>query len=109
MAIPLERVDYKLDNSPMIAETLDLLISSLKEVIVNVHVYDYEGLSDDLRKMMRDCGWTIKVTKLEDSEYDLGKMSMQITSTISLEKFVPITPFSQHLSPERHLASAQGC
>ena len=28
-------------------------------------------LSDDLTKKMRDCGWTIKVTKLEESEYDL--------------------------------------
>ena len=55
--------------------SLDLLdarfkaISSLKEVIVDVHIYDDEGLSDDLRKKMRDCGWTIKVTKLEESSY----------------------------------------
>lgn len=73
----MEYADYKLDSSPIAADALDLLdarfkaISSLKEVIVNVHVYDYEGLSDDLRKKMRDCGWTIKVTKLEESEYDL--------------------------------------
>jgi hypothetical protein len=73
----LEFADYKLDSSPIAAEALELLdarfkaISSLKEVIVNVHVYDDEGLSDDLRKKMRDCEWTIKVTKLEESEHDL--------------------------------------
>jgi len=73
----LEFADYKLDSSPIAAEALEMLdarfkaISSLKEVIVNVHVYDDEGLSDDLRKKMQDCEWTIKVTKLEESEHDL--------------------------------------
>ncbi|CZR68025.1 uncharacterized protein PAC_17924 [Phialocephala subalpina] len=72
---PLECADYKLDSSPIAVEALDLLdarfkaISSLKEVIVDVYVYDDKRLSDDLRKKMRDCGWTIKVTKLEQSEY----------------------------------------
>jgi hypothetical protein len=71
----LKCADYRLDSSPIAAEALDLLdarfkaISSLKEVIVDVHIYDDEGLSDDLRKKMRDCGWTIKVTKLEESWY----------------------------------------
>lgn len=44
-------------------------ISSLKEVIVDVRIDDDEGLSDDLRKKMRVCGWTIKVTKPEESWY----------------------------------------
>jgi hypothetical protein len=71
----LECADYTVDCSPIAAEALDLLdarfkvISSLEEVIVNVHIYDDEGLSDDLRKKMRDCRWTIKVTKLEKSWY----------------------------------------
>jgi hypothetical protein len=73
--VRLECADYRLDSSPIAAEALDLLdarfkaISSLKEVIVDVHIYDDEGLSDDLRKKMRDWGWTIKVTKLEESWY----------------------------------------
>jgi hypothetical protein len=28
-------------------------------------VYGEEDLSDDLMKKMRDCGWTVEVTKLE--------------------------------------------
>jgi hypothetical protein len=72
----LEYADHMLHSSLIAAEALDLLdarfkaiISSLKEVIVDVHTYDDEGLSDDLRKKMRDCGWTIKVTKLEETWY----------------------------------------
>ena len=67
----LECANYALDDSPIEAEALDLLdtrfkaIPSLKEVIVNVHVYGEEDLSDDLMKKMRDCGWTVEVTKLE--------------------------------------------
>ena len=38
-------------------------IPSLKEIIVNIHVYGEEDLSDDLMKKMRDCGWTVEVTK----------------------------------------------
>ena len=34
-------------------------ISSLKEVIVRDR--DFDGLSDDLMKKMRDYGWTIKL------------------------------------------------
>lgn len=66
----LEYANYKLNNPPIAAEVLDLLdarfraISSLKEVIVDVYIYDDNGLSDDLRKKMCDYGWTIKVTKL---------------------------------------------
>ena len=62
-------------------------ISSLiEEVSVDVNVYDDEGLSDDLRKKMCDCGWTIKVTKLDESWYNLvGRTtsSIQTTSSIS--------------------------
>ena len=39
-------------------------IPSLKEIVVNVQVYGEEDLGDDLKKM-RDCGWTVEVTKLE--------------------------------------------
>lgn len=42
-------------------------ISSLEEVIVNV--YD-ESPSYDLRKRIRGCGWTIKVTEQEESDED---------------------------------------
>jgi hypothetical protein len=68
---PLECANYALDDSPIAAEALDILdtrfkaIPSLKEIIVNVHVYGEEDLSDDLMKKMRDCGWTVEVTKLE--------------------------------------------
>jgi hypothetical protein len=54
--LPLECADHKLDSSPIAAEALELLdarfkaISSLKEVVVDVHVYDYEVLSDNLMK-----------------------------------------------------------
>ena len=71
----LKCINYALNDSSIAAEALDLLdacfkaISSLKEVIVGVHIYDDEDLSDDLRKKMHDCGWTIKVTKLEESWY----------------------------------------
>ncbi|KAI9856730.1 MAG: hypothetical protein M1813_008767 [Trichoglossum hirsutum] len=71
----LECVGYKLDSSPITVEALELLdarfkaILSLKVVIVDAHVYDDEDLSDDLMKKMRDCGWTIKVAKLEKLEY----------------------------------------
>ena len=67
---PLECANYALDDLPIAAEALDLLdtrfkaILSLKEIIVNVHVYGEEDLSDDLMKKMRDCGWTVEVTKL---------------------------------------------
>jgi len=66
----LECAYYKLDNSPIAADVLDLLdkyfkaISSVNEVIVDVHVYDDDGLSDDLTEKIRNCGWTFKVYKL---------------------------------------------
>jgi hypothetical protein len=71
----LECADYKLDNSLIAAEALDLLdarfraILLLKEVIINVYMYNNNGLSDNLRKKMCDCGWTIKVTKVEKKKY----------------------------------------
>jgi len=44
--------------------------ASLKEVIVNVDVYNDEDLSDDLGKKMRDYGWIIEVTELVIPESD---------------------------------------
>jgi hypothetical protein len=67
---PLDSANDALDDSPIVADALDLLdmrfkaVPSLKEIIVNVQVYGEEDLSDDLMKM-RDCGWTVEVTKLE--------------------------------------------
>jgi hypothetical protein len=67
---PLKYANYALDDSPIAVEALDLLdtrfkaILSLKEIIINVHVYGEEDLSDDLMKKIRDYGWIIEVTKL---------------------------------------------
>jgi hypothetical protein len=67
----LECADYKLDSSPIAAEAPDLLdahfkaIPSLKEIVFNTRVYGEEDLSNDLMKKMRDCRWTVEVTKLE--------------------------------------------
>ena len=53
------------------AETLALLdsrfkaILSLKEVVIDVHIFDDEEY-DLVLKKMRDFGWTIKVTKVEE-------------------------------------------
>jgi hypothetical protein len=67
----LECANYALDGSSIAAEALDLLdthfkvIPSLREIIVNVHVYGEEDLGDGRMKKMRDCGWTVGVTKIE--------------------------------------------
>jgi len=42
----------------------------LREVIVEFYVSDNEVISDNLRKKICDCGWTVKVTRLERSEED---------------------------------------
>ena len=39
-------------------------ISSLKEVVI----HDYGDLSNDLVKMMRDYGWTLKLANHRESE-----------------------------------------
>lgn len=52
-------------------QALDLLdahlqtISSLKKIVIKAEVIDYDDFSDDLERKMRDCGWTVEVTKLE--------------------------------------------
>jgi hypothetical protein len=52
-------------------DALDLLnaqlktISPLKKIVIKAEVFDYDDLSDDLEKKMRDCGWIVEVTKLE--------------------------------------------
>jgi hypothetical protein len=68
--LQLDRANYALGDSPIAAEALDLLnarfktISSLKEININFQVYGSEGLISDGMKKMRDCRWTIEVTKL---------------------------------------------
>jgi hypothetical protein len=69
LSLPLDCAYYALGDSLIAAEALDLLntrfktISSLKEIIVNFQVYGGKDLSD-LMKRMRNCGWTVEVTKL---------------------------------------------
>jgi len=80
---PLDCANDTLDDSLIIADALDLpdmhfkAIPSLKEIVVNVQVYGEEDLSDDLMKKVRDCGWTVEVTKLEVPKkvwiYDEGR------------------------------------
>lgn len=73
----LECVDRELGTSRIAAEALDLLdarfkaMPSLNEVVVNIYVYYNRGPSENLRKKMHDCGWTIKITKVADPEYDV--------------------------------------
>jgi hypothetical protein len=68
LSVPPKCVNYAFDDSPIGVQALDLLdtrfkaIPSLKEIIVNFQVYGEEDLSDH-RKKMRDCGWTVEVTK----------------------------------------------
>ena len=76
----LEFANHSLDRA-VAAEALDFLdaqfkaISWLQEVLI--HVYSYEGPSDNLRKKMLDYGWKIKVTepgelmlRPEEEEFD---------------------------------------
>lgn len=46
-------------------------IPSLKEVIVKIYVYDNKGPNENLKKKMRDCRWTSKISKVEEPEYGL--------------------------------------
>jgi hypothetical protein len=56
----LKYANYALDDSPIVIKTLNLLdtrfkaIPSLKEIIINIHVYGEEDLSDNLIKKIRD-------------------------------------------------------
>ncbi|MCJ1257758.1 hypothetical protein MMC24_005584 [Lignoscripta atroalba] len=69
LLLPLDLVNYALSDSLIAAGALDLLntrfktISPLKEIIVNFQVYGGEDLSDEMKKV-RDCGWTVEITKL---------------------------------------------
>ena len=62
--------NYKLSDSPIAAEALDLLdthfknIPSLKEIVINFEVYPKQDPNDDLTRNMHDYGWTVKVTKI---------------------------------------------
>ncbi|KAH7413257.1 hypothetical protein BKA64DRAFT_348937 [Cadophora sp. MPI-SDFR-AT-0126] len=70
LSVPLDRANDVFDDSPIIAETLDLLdtrlkaIPLLKETIVNFQIYSDKDLSDDRIKKIRDCRWIVEVTKL---------------------------------------------
>jgi hypothetical protein len=90
---PLECANYALNDSPIAAEALDLLdtrfkaIPSLKEIIVNIHVYGEEDLSDDLMKKMRDCGWTVKVTKLPKKVWIYHKAGLEFDNKEDYEEY----------------------
>ncbi|KAG4430265.1 hypothetical protein IFR05_014261 [Cadophora sp. M221] len=70
LSVPPDRANDVFDDSPIAAETLDLLdtrlkaIPSLKETVVNFQIYDDEDLSDDRMKKIRDRGWTVGVTNI---------------------------------------------
>ncbi|TGJ86688.1 hypothetical protein E0Z10_g2014 [Xylaria hypoxylon] len=70
LSVPPDHADDVFDDSPMAAETLDLLdthlkaITSLKEIIVNFQIYSDENLSDHQMKKIRDRRWSVEVTKI---------------------------------------------
>jgi len=91
---PLKCANYALDDSPIAAEALDLLdtrfkaIPSLKEIIVNIYVYGEEDLSDDLMEEMRDCGWTVEVTKLPKKVWICHEAGLEFDNKEDYEEYM---------------------
>jgi hypothetical protein len=89
----LEYANYALDDS-LIVEALDLLntrfkvILSLKKIIINIHVYGEEDLSDDLMKKIRDYGWTIKVTKLPKKVWICHEAGLKFDNKEDYEEYM---------------------
>jgi hypothetical protein len=94
LTFPLECANYALDDSPIAAEALDLLdtrfkaIPSLKEIIVNISVYGEEDLSEDLMKEMRDCGWTVEVTKLPKKVWICHEAGLEFDNKEDYEEYM---------------------
>jgi hypothetical protein len=87
------RSEYAAANA---ADALDLLdtrfkaISSLKEVIIDVHVYGDNSLRDDLREKMCDYGWTIKVTQSMTAPFIIIELSSGYEWSLIGEEWPPM-------------------